>query len=608
MNRLRRAHAPHRLVRLRSVPPLRLLLSPRPLRQSVLTAALLTGLSLSSLPPAAGLTPATRRPAPAAASTYLHTDGARLEDASGNEVRLTGINWFGLETCAFAPHGLWSRNWRSMMVQIRSLGFNTIRLPFSSQLLDPGTHPNAIDYRLNPDLKGLSGLQIMDKIVAEARTLGLKIILDRHRPDCGAQSPLWYTDHYSEARWIADWVRLARRYAGNDAVIGADLHNEPHGAATWGDGNRATDWRLAAERAGNAILRVNPHWLIFVEGVEHLGNDWYWWGGNLAAAGRYPVRLILPHRLVYEVHDYGPELWQQSWFSAANFPHNLPSLWDKRWGYLQDQGIAPVLVGEFGGRAVNRGKEGAWMRTLMAYIRAHGLGYTFWCLNPNSGDTGGLLEDNWTTVNPAKMALLRTYLAPMIGSGQTLPPALRVPSHVARPRHPAHAVGTRHGGDRRTHGRAPHHTSTTASATRTHRAVQKGLRAGVHARVTNGISTGEEDLTLVAPATLYHLTITISVRRSPPGVDPGEANPQALAQGAFSGHVTTRTDQAGGTLTYVFTGGMQVPAGSATATARFDFTSPNQNRHGAHLYGKDTYVVTYATAPGGPLTTLRGSF
>jgi endoglucanase len=47
---------------------------------------------------------------------------------------------------------------------------------------------------------------------------------------------------------------LARRYKGNPAVVGADLSNEPHGAATWGDDNLATDWRLAAERGGNAIL------------------------------------------------------------------------------------------------------------------------------------------------------------------------------------------------------------------------------------------------------------------------------------------------------------------------------------------------------------------
>jgi endoglucanase len=111
-------------------------------------------------------------------------------------------------------------------------------------------------------------------------------------------------------------------------------------------------------------------------------------------------------------------------------------LWDTHWGYLQQQDLAPVLVGEFGGKEVNRGKEGRWIHTLMAYIRAHGLSYTFWCLNPNSGDTGGLLENNWTTVNPAKMALLRTDLAPLIGT-----PLRQPSSHTT---HPAHAAGHRH--------------------------------------------------------------------------------------------------------------------------------------------------------------------
>jgi hypothetical protein len=60
-------------------------------------------------------------------------------------------------------------------------------------------------------------------------------------------------------------------------------------------------------------------------------------------------------------------------------------------------------------------------------------------------------------------------------------------------------------------------------------------------------------------------------------------------------------------LTYTFTG-LQVPAGSATVAARFDFTSPHQNQNGAHPYGRDTYVVTYAITPDGPLTAMRGSF
>ncbi len=509
-------------------------------------------------------------------SGYLHTDGARLVNAAGQEVRITGINWFGLETCAFTPHGLWIRNWRDLMLQIKALGFNTIRLPFSNQLLDPGTTPDprTIDYRLNPDLKGLSGLQIMDKIVAEAKVLGLKVILDQHRPDCGAQSPLWYTDHYSEARWIADWVRLAQRYAGNDAVVGADLHNEPHGPATWGDGNPATDWRLAAERAGDAILAANPHWLIVVEGVEHIGpSDWYWWGGNLAAAGRYPVRLSVPGRLVYEAHDYGPEVSNQGWFSAPDFPRNLPGLWDEHWGYLQEENIAPVLLGEFGGREVDSGTEGTWIHTLMNYIRTHGLSYAFWCLNPNSGDTGGLLNDDWHTVSTAKMDLLHTDLAPMIHKPERIVPVVRWF------RHPSHRIPP---------ARAAHGPR---------------VRVGVQPSSADGISTGENDLTLTLPRPLYRLEVTISVHRSAPNTDPGEANPQALA----SCDVKTQTTISDRTLTYSFRSPV-ASAGRLVVAARFDFTSAGQNKNGTHHSGLDTYVVRFSTKPNGSLRTLSGRF
>src|SRR3954454_2763172 len=128
---------------------------------------------------------------------------------------------------------------------------------------------------------------------------------------------------------------LANRYLGNQVVIGADLHNEPHGPATWGDGSPQTDWRAAAERAGNAVLQANPDWLIIVEGTEHNGDDWYWWGGNLALAQQYPVRLSNPAKLVYEAHDYGPGVTYQKWFQDSAFPNNLADLWYSHWAYLK---------------------------------------------------------------------------------------------------------------------------------------------------------------------------------------------------------------------------------------------------------------------------------
>jgi endoglucanase len=34
----------------------------------------------------------------------------------------------------------------------------------------------------------------------------------------------------------------------------------------------------------------------------------------------------------------------------------------------------------------------------------------FWCLNPDSGDTGGLLEDDWKTPVAIKLNLLQTLV------------------------------------------------------------------------------------------------------------------------------------------------------------------------------------------------------
>ncbi|MBI2863687.1 MAG: glycoside hydrolase family 5 protein, partial [Chloroflexi bacterium] len=336
---------------------------------------------------------------------YLHTCGKKVYDSKGREVRITGINWFGMETETFAPHGLWSRNWESLLDQIAELGFNVIRLPYSNEMLTPGQMPAGIDYEQNANLKGLTSLEVLDKLLEGARDRGLRVILDRHRPTSAGQSPLWYTADVSEERWIQDWQMLALRYRGDDTLIGVDLHNEPKWEATWGTGDIKTDWRLAAERAGNAILDVNPYLLIFVQGVEKYRNDWYWWGGNLAGAAQTPVRLKVPNRVVYSPHDYGPEVFMQGWFYDPKFPDNLPDVWGKHWGYIHDKNLAPVVLGEFGGRSVGDDAAGQWQRTLVDYLASKGIGYINWSFNPNSADTNGLLGEDWETIVKEKQSL-----------------------------------------------------------------------------------------------------------------------------------------------------------------------------------------------------------
>jgi endoglucanase len=381
--------------------------------------------AIAAIVAAAALLALDARPAAAAGAAPWRTSGSAIVDANGQPVRIAGVNWFGLETANFAPHGLWTRDYRDMLDQIAAQSYNTIRLPFSNQLLDAGSTPSSIDFGggRNADLQGLDGLGIMDRIVAYAGSIGLRILLDRHRPTAGGQSALWYTSEVPESVWIEDWVMLAQHYAGNPTVIGADLHNEPHSdgdpsrSACWGCGNPAVDWRLAAERAGNAILAVNPSWLIVVEGVECFGPGGVatgpqgatctWWGGNLAGAAQYPVRLGVPNRVVYSAHDYPSTVYAQRWFSDPSYPSNLPAVWDQFWGYLHHGDVAPVLLGEFGTK-LETASDRQWLDTLTRYLGtgATGVHWTFWSWNPNSGDTGGILRDDWRTINADKQSFL----------------------------------------------------------------------------------------------------------------------------------------------------------------------------------------------------------
>ncbi|MEM9006013.1 MAG: glycoside hydrolase family 5 protein [Cyanobacteria bacterium P01_F01_bin.86] len=344
------------------------------------------------------------------------TQGAQIVDAEGHPVLLRGVNWFGMETPTHAPHGLWARDYKDMLVQIKRLGYNSIRIPFSVASLYAEA-VSGIDFSIgeNADLQDKSPLEVLDVIIQEAERQGLLILLDNHQLDDQTIPELWYDDVYSEADWIDAWKLLAEHYRDQANIFGADLKNEPHGQASWGTYDLKTDWRWAAERAGNAILAVNPDWLIVVQGVENNVPDQqldvHWQGGNLEGARRYPVRLAVPHKLVYSPHEYGPGVFDQSWFAADTFPDNLRDRWEIGFNYLVTENIAPVLIGEFGGRQTDdQSVEGIWQQRLVDYINEHDLSYAYWSWNPNSDDTGGILLDDWQQIDVEKQALLAKTL------------------------------------------------------------------------------------------------------------------------------------------------------------------------------------------------------
>src|SRR5208282_5180025 len=218
-----------------------------------------------------------------AGDAYWHTSGSEIVDSGNTPIRISGVNWYGFETTDFVAHGLWAQSYQNILNTIKSLGYNVIRIPLSNEMVESNPVPTNYNATDNPDLNGLTSLEILDKIIAYAGQIGLRVILDNHRSEAGNSAEangLWYTSAYPQSAWI-------------------------------------NDWRLAAEAAGNAVLAVNANLLICVEGIQTYNGDSDWWGGNLEGAGSFPIVLNVANQLVYSAHDYGPNLSGQPWFNGS---------------------------------------------------------------------------------------------------------------------------------------------------------------------------------------------------------------------------------------------------------------------------------------------------
>ncbi|MGN0613103.1 MAG: cellulase family glycosylhydrolase [Porcipelethomonas sp.] len=414
---------------------------------------------------------------------WLHAVGSRLYDENGNQVWLTGANWFGMNCTENFPHGLWSADADEILSSVADRGINIIRFPISTELIlswmngEPYapvglTASNDPYYMFNPDFCDENGntmdsMGIFDVLMQKCKKYGIKALIDVHSPashNSGHNYNLWYyqdgaadadnmaVGYYSgEQITYDDWINsitwLADKYSNDDTIIAYDLKNEPHGKrgyngttcpsdiARWDDSELQNNWAYAATECGKSILSVNPNALILIEGVEQYPktekgytydtadiwqasadvSPWYgaWWGGNLRGVKDYPIDFgsdALNSKIVYSPHDYGPSVYNQTWFDKDFTTQTLlDDYWYDTWAYINDQDIAPLLIGEWGGH-MDGAENQKWMTLLRDYMIDNHINHTFWCLNPNSGDTGGLLDSSFTVWDEDKYGLFEPSL------------------------------------------------------------------------------------------------------------------------------------------------------------------------------------------------------
>ncbi|HEX8346984.1 MAG TPA: cellulase family glycosylhydrolase [Actinoplanes sp.] len=378
------------------------------------------------------------------AKDWLHVRGNQIVDEANNPVWLTGTNWFGFNATERVFHGLWSANITQVTKSMADRGINLVRVPISAQLLlewkdGKAAVSSGVNTYANPELVGKTSLGVFDYFLQLCEQYGIKVLLDMHSAEAdnsGHNWPVWNKGTITTDKFYEAWEYVATRYRDNDTLVAVDIKNEPHGAqnetlrAKWDNSTDADNWRYVAETASRKILAINPNLLVLVEGIQtspkpgynwtspaqspDLTSNFYntWWGGDLRLAKDFPINLgTNQDQLVYSPHDYGPLVYEQPWFTGTFDKASLETgVWGPNWLYLHKENIAPLLIGEWGGRLGQDARQDRWMTALRDLIVENRLHQTFWVLNPNSGDTGGLLLDDWKTWDEQKYALLKPAL------------------------------------------------------------------------------------------------------------------------------------------------------------------------------------------------------
>ncbi|KAK0657507.1 glycoside hydrolase superfamily [Cercophora newfieldiana] len=336
----------------------------------------------------------------------LRTKGRDIVDQKSRRFKLASVNWYGASDELFIPGGLDVRHRNDIAELIRNLGFNSVRMPYSDEMVMSNPHILPHLLTANPDLIGLRALDIFEAVVLALTEAGIAVIVNDHITSatwcCGADpcDAGWANDHLgplcrvrqTEDDWIEHWKTVMERFVNNPLVIGADLRNEVRGV--WG--TMTWDrWATAAEKAGNALLKMNPDWLIVVGGTES-SND-------LAGAGERPVKLDVDNRVVYSAHVYAWSGWGSMGgrYAKRSYPSFVKSM-RQNWGYLVEGNLAPVWIGEFG--APDKPSEGDanYWQNLMRYLKAIDADFGYWAINPrkpkeNAKESYALVEDDWNT-------------------------------------------------------------------------------------------------------------------------------------------------------------------------------------------------------------------
>lgn len=281
-------------------------------------------------------------------------DGCRLIDRFGDDVVLNGMNMWLYSDDEGDPESilwnyfLYSFSESDLAVISGDYGMNVLRLNLDHRWFERSYNSGTGVTTFKQE-----GFAWLDRMIQQAKTYGLYLILDFHAPPGGYQGPdgataTYFSDANLKKRTDNFWTAIAQRYRHEPQIAAYDLINEPrplHNA----------DWYNEAARL-TAVIRQqggDSNHLVLVEAP--FPTD-----GN----GFSVVRIAdSAHRVMYDIHYYSPGDFTFNTSTTSTYVSTNTSLTDgifgeksfisyDNWDDTIAEEIVPVAYGMSSGNAV----------------------------------------------------------------------------------------------------------------------------------------------------------------------------------------------------------------------------------------------------------------
>lgn len=368
------------------------------------------------------------------------TNGRWVVDASGLAVTYAGVNWPG-HVDAMIPEGLQYRSISDIISMAKSVGINSIRLTYATEMIDQIESNGGVDVTVQAALVAALGqdngtaifekvlshnpsfssnttrLEVFDAVAGAAQENEVYVHLDNHLSKSGwCCNPLdgntwWGDEYFSVANWTRGLTYMADHAKTWPNFMSMSLRNELRqpflNATLYEQSYNWQDWYKYVKQGVEAISSVNANVLIFLSGLESDTTLEPVTNGTALAPGSEAFNIydFPTNKIVLELHNYANILGGTS---SKNCTALEQDLLQAGFNALQNDSSNPfpVFMTEFGFEQDDTTWQGTFASCIETFLADQQAGWMIWSLagsyyvregTQDADDSWGLLSHDWSS-------------------------------------------------------------------------------------------------------------------------------------------------------------------------------------------------------------------